>query len=133
MIKPEDLLDAYDSLCINAQKKIEAIFARANQKEFAVAFKDNWSYFMIPPPPSMPPETLKMDQIILDASGNTSDLQTVANLHLIAGLDDATVGTNAAIVAGFVGDGAALDETGDLQEFVQPHISRRYPSEPCLP
>ena len=78
MIKPEDLLDAYDSLCINAQKKIEAIFVRADQKKFAVAFKDNWSYFMIPPPSSMPPETLKMDQIILDASGNTSDLQTVA-------------------------------------------------------
>ena len=65
MIKPEDLLDAYDSLCINAQKKIEAIFVRADQKKFAVAFKDNWSYFMIPPPSPMPPETLKMDQIIL--------------------------------------------------------------------
>lgn len=78
MIKPEDLLDAYDSLCICTQQKIEALFTKSGEKKLAAAFRGNWSYFMTSEASSLPPETLNMDQGILDASGTPVDLQTVA-------------------------------------------------------
>ena len=49
------------------------------------------------------------------------DLDAVTNLDIVAGLDHSAVYADAAIVAGFVGNGAALDEPGDLQKFVQAH------------
>ena len=51
------------------------------------------------------------------------DLQLVTDLHFVAGLDHAAVDADAAVVAGFVGHGAALDETGNFQIFIQTHIT----------
>jgi len=49
------------------------------------------------------------------------DLDPVANLYIIAGLHHFAVYADAAVVAGFVGNGAALDEPGDFQILVKTH------------
>ena len=54
-------------------------------------------------------------------AGAHGDLDAVAHFDIIAGFDNPAVDADAAIVAGFVGNGAALDEPGDLQKFVQAH------------
>ena len=47
-----------------------------------------------------------------DGAGAHGDLDLVAHLHIIAGLDHAAVDADAAVIAGLVGYGAALDEPG---------------------
>ena len=54
-------------------------------------------------------------------TGTHGDFNTVAHLDIIAGLDHPAIDADASIVAGLVGHGAALDQPGDLQKFVQAH------------
>ena len=49
------------------------------------------------------------------AKGN---LDLVAHFHILAGLNHTTVDADAAVIAGFVGYCAPLDEPGDLQILV---------------
>ena len=65
------------------------------------------------------------------AHGN---FNAVAHFYIIACFYNTAVDTDPAIIAGFVGDSPALDEPGDLQILIQPHITwKRRPSEPCWP
>ena len=50
-----------------------------------------------------------------NGAGAHGDLQLVANLHIIAGFHHTAVDADAAMVAGFIGNGAAFDQPGDLQ------------------
>ena len=52
--------------------------------------------------------------------GAQGDFQTVSHLYVVAGLYHPTVDADAAIVAGFIGNGAALDEPGNFR-----YLSRR--------
>ena len=54
------------------------------------------------------------------AQGN---LNFIAGLDLVACLHHPTVDADATVVAGFIGDGAALYQPGDLQVFVQTHLT----------
>ena len=50
-------------------------------------------------------------------------LQPVTDLDFVAGLYYPAIDADATIVAGFVGYGAALDQAGDFQKFVQTHLT----------
>ena len=66
--------------------------------------------------------------------GTQGDLNLVTGFDLIAGFCNFSVYCNAAIIAGLVGNGTALDQPGNLQVFIQSHLtSRQRPSESCLP
>ena len=67
-------------------------------------------------------------------AGAQLNFDLVPWLYLVACLGDLAVNADAAVVAGLVGHGTALDETGDLEIFVQPHLTwKRRPSEPWRP
>ena len=67
-------------------------------------------------------------------SGAHSDLNLVADLHFVTGLDHTTVNADAPIVAGLVGNGSPLDETGNLQILVKTHLTLlQRPSGSCWP
>ena len=78
MIKPEDLLNAYDYLCFCAKQQIETIFTQKHQAELAAAFCNNWSYFMTPDTFSSAPKTLNNAQKILDMTDKPVKLQDIA-------------------------------------------------------
>ena len=78
MIKPEDLLNAYDHLCLYAKQQIETIFTQKHQAELAAAFCNNWSYFMTPDTFSSAPKTLNNAQKILDMADKPVKLQDIA-------------------------------------------------------
>ena len=62
------------------------------------------------------------------------DLNAVTGLDLVAGFGNLAVDRDAPVITGFVGNGAALDQPGNLQVFIQPHLtSRQRPSGSCLP
>ena len=63
------------------------------------------------------------------------DLQLVAYFYIVAGFDYPAIDADAAVIAGFVGYGPALDQPGYLQIFVQSHrlIWIQCPSEPYWP
>ena len=50
-----------------------------------------------------------------------SNFDPIAYLDLVTGLDYATVYTDAAVVAGFIGHRPTLDQAGDLQVLVKSH------------
>ena len=54
-------------------------------------------------------------------AGAHGDFNAVAYLHIVAGLDYSAVYADAPVITGLIGDGAALDEPGNLQKFVQTH------------
>ena len=47
-----------------------------------------------------------------NGAGTHGDLQFVAYLNIVAGLDHTAVDTDAAVIAGFVGYGPTLDQSG---------------------
>ena len=56
-------------------------------------------------------------------AGAHGDLDFIAHLYIVAGLGGSAVDADAGIVAGLVGHRPALDEAGDLQVFVQAHLT----------
>ena len=56
-------------------------------------------------------------------AGAEANFQLVADLHVVGGFHHPAVGGDTLVVAGLVGHGAALDEAGDLEIFVQPHLT----------
>mgnify|MGYP002728507891 CR=1 FL=1 len=59
-------------------------------------------------------------------TGLTGDGNMVADLDVVAGLGGFSVDGDAGIVAGLVGDRAALDEAGHLQIFIESHSFRPF-------
>ena len=55
-----------------------------------------------------------LDHFHRNGAGAHGDLQPVADLDFITGLYHSSVDADAAVVASFVGNGAALDQAGDL-------------------
>ena len=49
-----------------------------------------------------------------DSPGAELDLELVAHLHIVGCLGGAAVDHDTGVVTGFIGHGAALDQTGDL-------------------
>ena len=58
-------------------------------------------------------------------TGTQSDLDPVTGLYLIAGLGNFSVDTDTPIITGFVGNGTALDQPGNFQVLIQPHLTSR--------
>ena len=56
-------------------------------------------------------------------SGTQGDFNFIAGLDLVAGFHHTTVDTDASVVARLIGNGAALYQPGDLQVFVQTHLT----------
>ena len=56
-------------------------------------------------------------------AGTQLNFDLVPWLYLVARFGDLAVDADAAVVAGLVRHGAALDEAGDLEIFVQPHLT----------
>ena len=50
--------------------------------------------------------------------GSHRDLKLISHFHLVAGLYHSAVDTDTTIVASLIGNGAPLDQTGDLQVLV---------------
>ena len=75
MLKPEDLLEAYNSLCLCTLVKIETLFLTYRNKDVAMGFKANLEYFMRIDTPHEIPGTLDTQQAITDAFGNSVDLK----------------------------------------------------------
>ena len=61
-----------------------------------------------------------------DGPGAEGDGNMVADLDVIAGFGGFSVDGDAGIVAGLVGDRAALDEAGHLQIFIESHSFRPF-------